>query len=36
MKKYCLINEDFFDAVDSEMVSSSTLDDVEDIKNDEK
>ena len=36
MKKYYLINEDFFDAVDSEMVSSSTLDDVEDIKNDEK
>ena len=36
MKKYYLINEDFFDAVDSEMMSSSALDDVEDIKNDEK
>lgn len=36
MKNYYLINEDFFDAVDSEMMSSSALDDVEDIKNDEK
>ena len=34
MKKYYLINEDFFDDVDSEMVSNSALDDVEDIKND--
>ena len=29
-----IINEDFFDDVDSEMMSSSALDDVEDIKND--
>lgn len=36
MKNYYLINEDFFDAVDSEMMSSSALDDVEDIKNNEK
>lgn len=36
MKKYYLINEDFFDSVDSEMMSSSALNDVEDIKNDEK
>ena len=36
MKNYYLINEDFFDSVDSEMMSSSALDDVEDIKNDEK
>ena len=36
MKKYYLINEDFFDDVDSEMMSSSALDDVENIKNDEK
>ena len=34
MKKYYLINEDFFDDVDSEIVSGSALDDVEDIKND--
>lgn len=36
MKKYYLINEDFFDDIDSEMISSSVLDDVEDIKNYEK
>lgn len=36
MKNYYLINEDFFDAVDSEIISGSALDDVEDIKNDEK
>lgn len=36
MKKKYLINEDFFDTVDSEIISSSTLDDIEDIKNDEK
>ena len=36
MKKYYLINEDFFDAVDSEMMSSSGLDNVEDIKKNKK
>ena len=34
MKKYYLINEDFFDDVASEIVSESELDDVEDNKND--
>ena len=29
-----IINEDFFDDVDSEMVSNSPLNDIEDIKND--
>ena len=36
MKKYYLINEDFFDDVDSEMMTGSALNDVDDIKNDEK
>lgn len=36
MENYYLINEDFFDDVDSELISSSALDDIEDIKNYEK
>lgn len=36
MKRYCILNEDFFDTVDSEMVTASVSDDVEDIANTEK